>query len=171
MHKNSLDIMARLLAEYSPASEGLLAYDVGSQDINGTYRELVTSFGWIYVGLDICEGENVDLVVREDTSWDYMPASKLVVSGQCVEHTKRPWEWIHQVKSLMAVDGVLILIAPAMWPEHKFPIDCWRLLPDGMRALADWAGLVCLCAELSPTEDMEVGQQDCFAVMKRLRDE
>jgi SAM-dependent methyltransferase len=170
MHDNSLIIMRALLKEFGSHGEGRLAYDVGSQNINGTYRELVEARGWTYRGIDICEGANVDVVVSENSSWTPVPiadTADLVISGQCLEHTKRPWEWIQNVASLMSAGGTLLLIAPSMWPQHRYPVDCWRILPDGMVALAESAGLVCVKAELSRPVQFTTHHEDCFAVMKK----
>lgn len=38
-------------------------------------------------------------------------------------------------------NGRLCLIAPSSGPEHRYPVDCWRFYPDGLRALARYAGL------------------------------
>ncbi len=158
MHRNSLKIMSRLLDKYAPPSG--LCVDVGSQDINGTYRPLVEGRGLKYLGIDIAAGPNVDLVLpvsideKSLSAWGsalpYHGQPSLVISGQCLEHTTRPWEWIKHL-TLALMPGVpLILIAPAMWPQHRYPLDCWRILPDGMQALMEWAGL----------EVLEVGMDD-----------
>jgi hypothetical protein len=36
--------------------------------------------------------------------------------------------------------GLIFLIAPSRGPEHLYPVDCWRFLPDGYRALAKYSG-------------------------------
>lgn len=158
MHPNSLKIMSSLLDKYAPPSG--LCVDVGSQDINGTYRPLVEGRGFTYLGVDISAGKNVDLVLPETIGWsmtcewesqlsEYDP--DFVISGQCLEHTKRPWEWIQAVVTAAHRPGVpFILIAPAAWPQHRYPVDCWRILPDGMQGLMEWAGL----------EVLEVGMDD-----------
>jgi hypothetical protein len=33
--------------------------------------------------------------------------------------------------------GVLAIITHWSFPEHRYPIDCWRILPDGMKHLFD----------------------------------
>ena len=163
MHANSLKIMSRLLDKYAPPSG--LCVDVGSQDVNGTYRPLVEGRGLEYMGIDICPGKNVDVVVPEPEShgtaivcWQAATATtkgkpSIIISGQCLEHTRHPWDWMNYVVSLAwpGSAGVpFILIAPSAWPQHRYPLDCWRILPDGMRSLMEWAGL----------EVLEVGMDD-----------
>lgn len=169
MHTNSLRLMAQMLTTYAPDGVQRLAYDVGSFDVNGNYRELVQKCGWEYVGLDISAGPNVDVVIKEHDSWYPDPCEEkadLVISGQCMEHTKRPWEWILQVRQLMSDDAVLLLVVPAMWPIHRYPVDCWRILPDGMIALAEYAGLKCVETGTSPAFDSPK-HLDCWAVMQK----
>jgi len=33
------------------------------------------------------------------------------------------------------VGGIVCIIAPWQWRYHRYPIDCWRILPDGMEFL------------------------------------
>ncbi|MBU2063807.1 MAG: hypothetical protein KKF93_05375, partial [Candidatus Omnitrophica bacterium] len=43
-------------------------------------------------------------------------------------------------------DGHVITIAPISWTYHEAPVDCWRIYPEGMKALYEEAGLkVDLC--------------------------
>jgi predicted O-methyltransferase YrrM len=36
-------------------------------------------------------------------------------------------------------DGLLFLILPSSGPEHRYPVDCYRFLPDSFAALAKYA--------------------------------
>jgi hypothetical protein len=46
-----------------------------------------------------------------------------------------------QVKQHIEPGGIVCIIAPHTWPEHKHPIDTYRYYPDGMRDLFDYAGI------------------------------
>jgi hypothetical protein len=41
---------------------------------------------------------------------------------------------------------VCCIIAPSSGPEHRYPVDCWRIYPDGFVALAALAELEVLQA-------------------------
>jgi len=123
--------MKKLLDEHRPT--GLL-YDIGSFQVNRTYRDIVPCE---YKGIDICPGRNVDIVVPEDGDWSHLPQADMVISGQCLEHVKRPWQWMRQVASVLKLDRKLIIIVPWKWNIHRHPVDCWRVLPDGMRVLLE----------------------------------
>ena len=156
MHENSLVLMESLLREHALPSARKSVVDVGSQDINGTYRPLVESMGFAsYTGVDIQDAENVDIVVPEDGPWPDI-AGDVVISGQCVEHTRHPWEWIRHVSRTASPDGIVIVIAPWIWQIHRFPLDCWRILPDGMRALLEWGNLNVL--------DVGISDNDCWGI-------
>ena len=159
MHRNSLKIMGRLLDRYAPRSG--LCIDVGSQDVNGSYRGITQGRGLQYLGIDIAPAKNVDLVLPETADpgslarWRSAAEARspeLIISGQCLEHTRYPWEWMSHVVALGSAPArtTFIVIAPAAWPLHRYPVDCWRILPDGMQALMEWAGL----------EVLEVGMDD-----------
>lgn len=158
MHAESYNLMEELLNKHGPPGTEDLVYDVGSQDVNGTYRPLVEPHGATYRGLDIVAGPNVDVVVPEAGHWLLVVRRQapFVISGQCLEHVARPWFWIKQAASLVALNGKLIVIAPWRWPLHRHPIDAWRILPDGMVSLFAEAGLKLL--------ETGIREDDCFGV-------
>jgi hypothetical protein len=173
MHLSSHHKMAELLAKHdpTPAPAGRLCIDVGSLLVRHqrlTYSAMALEHCERYLGLDIVPGRNVGLVVPAAGGWrDCLPVTPagrqladITISGQCLEHVARPWEWIHHVCEITAGGGLIIIIAPCQCPQHRYPIDCWRILPDGMRALLEYAGL----------EVLEVGHDwgagDCWGAAR-----
>lgn len=132
MHPSSMRLMQVFVARYLlPFRPGLKVADVGSFDVNGNYRGLF--IGCEYVGLDIVPGLNVDRVVDEydfgDEQFD------VVISGQTMEHVYDLHRWRTAILRIVRPGGLLCVIAPHTWEQHKTPVDCWRILPDGMRWL------------------------------------
>jgi SAM-dependent methyltransferase len=133
--------------------------DVGSLDVNGTYKSIFSSIAtWTYVGMDLCPGPNVDVVLRGENDWSNVSEESfdVVISGQTLEHTRKPWQFVRQLARLAKPGGTLCVIAPYQWIYHPHPIDCWRVYPDGMRALLEDAGLsvrAVYTAENSPNPD------------------
>jgi ubiquinone/menaquinone biosynthesis C-methylase UbiE len=41
-----------------------------------------------------------------------------------------------EIKRVLKPGGRVITINPVSWPFHEAPIDCWRIFPSGIRALA-----------------------------------
>lgn len=100
---------------------------------------MIESRGWDYTGIDIEPGENVDLVV---SPYDYPFDSglfDLIISGQAIEHVRYIWKWIEEIYRLVRINGHVIILGPSEGKIH-FKVDCWRILPDGMVALLEWAG-------------------------------
>ncbi len=145
MHPSSFDKMTAFRHDYLAArtNEALRILDLGSQDINGSYRSLFSEPRWTYVGVDRAAGKNVDIVLRDPYRWrEILPASAdVIVSGQTFEHTEFFWLTMEQIARALKPDGLCCILAPSSGPEHQYPVDCWRIYPDGFRALARYAGL------------------------------
>src|SRR5262249_3908043 len=68
-------------------------------------------------------------------------AYDIVLSGQVIEHVPKIWVWIKEVARVCKRGGIVITISPVSWPYHEAPVDCWRMCPEGMKALYAEAGL------------------------------
>ena len=146
MHESSWLEMQRVIAERCRPEDNLIVADIGSMSVKAkgwqgrTYREHMQP-NWKYHGLDIAEGRNVDTVMP---SPDVIPLvnswADVIISGQCLEHTKAPWVLIREMFRVLKHGGQIFLTAPAIWPWHRYPVDCWRFYPDGMAALLKWGG-------------------------------
>jgi len=140
--------MKRIVMKYFKDSTRLLrVLDVGSYDYNGTYKKIfMEEVGdhFVYCGMDIEPGPNVDIVCRDPYKWPEVADNMfdLVISGQCLEHVPMPWIWIEEISRVCKDGGLVVIIAPWRAPYHKAPGDCWRILPDGAAALLEWASLV-----------------------------
>jgi len=130
----------------------------------GSYRQFFTNPKWHYLGADIEVGENVDIL----TDGYVFPFSDgefdIVISGQTIEHMEYPWVWFKEVTRVLKKDGLCCIIGPAVFGEHKFPIDTYRYYPDGMRALVKWSGLEILEVERIKQEYMI---EDTYMIAKK----
>ncbi|WP_197706475.1 class I SAM-dependent methyltransferase [Pseudodesulfovibrio profundus] len=119
--------------------------DVGAQVVDGqklSYRDFFEDLGWEYVGFDVVEGKNVDVVSADPTDIPLSDDSfDLIISGQAFEHIKFFWLTFEEMARVLKPEGLCFLIAPSRGPEHKYPLDCWRFYPDGYQALGEWAKL------------------------------
>ena len=125
------------------ATESLKILDLGSQDVNGCYRPIFSEPRWRYRGLDMAAGKNVDVVLRTPYAWREIASNSAdaVISGQAFEHIQYFWLTILEIERVLKPGGLCCILAPSTGPEHRYPQDCWRFYPDGMRALADFARL------------------------------
>lgn len=151
MHRSSYLRMEYLLNYYRPIWKKENAVpakvlDIGSYDQNGTYKELFRDREVSYTGLDMTKGPNVDIVPKDVYQWNEIESQTydLVISGQAFEHIEYPWLTIREIERILKPSGMCIIIAPNAGVEHKAPVDCYRFFPDGLEALAKWAGLVIL---------------------------
>jgi SAM-dependent methyltransferase len=145
MHPSSFEKMAEFRRKYLTGREGepLTIIDLGSQDINGSYRPLFEQTSWRYLGIDMTAGPNVDIVLSDPYDWReiHEQSADVVVSGQTFEHTEFFWLTMEQIARALKPGGLCCIIAPSSGPEHRFPVDCWRVYPDGLRAIARYAKL------------------------------
>jgi len=84
----------------------------------------------------------------------------IVVSGQVIEHVRKPWVWVRELARVCKPGGLVLTVNPVSWPYHEAPIDCWRIYPEGMRALCEDAGLN---VELSLFESLEPRPRTWYA--------
>lgn len=112
--------------------------DVGSFNVNGTFRPLVEGQSWQYTGLDVTAGPNVDVVADDPFSFPF-PNNHfdVVISGSTMEHVTAFWRWIPELVRVLKPGGFLAIHTHWQFPEHRYPVDCWRVMPDGMRFLFD----------------------------------
>jgi SAM-dependent methyltransferase len=122
--------------------------DVGSYDVNGSYQPLFPKAKFQYTGLDMEAGPNVDIVLTHPYDWSAIETGSfdVVVSGQALEHVEFFWITVSEMTRVLKKDGLMCLIVPKGFVEHRFPVDCYRFFNDGMIALARYANLEVLHA-------------------------
>jgi SAM-dependent methyltransferase len=142
MHVSSLEHVDRLVRKYLTGAPNQHVVDLGSYDVNGSYKPFFSQPGWTYTGVDLAAGPNVDVVL---TSPYRLPlpshSADVMVSGQAFEHIEYFWlTWLEMARVLKP-GGLIFLLAPSRGYEHRYPQDCWRFYPDSYRALAKYAGM------------------------------
>lgn len=153
MHQSSINLMNMFITHYLPESERKRSVlDIGSMDVDswtpGSYRPLFDSEKFAYSGLDIEPGKNVDIVVKDIYRWVEVKTDSydIVISGQAFEHIPFFWLTLSEMARVLKKDGLMCIIAPRTWQEHRYPVDCYRFLRDGMASLAEYIGFELLHA-------------------------
>jgi SAM-dependent methyltransferase len=82
----------------------------------------------------------------EDNTYD------IVISANVIEHVKKIWKWVPELTRVTKPGGFIIIVNPVSWNYHEDPVDCWRIYPEGMKALFEESGLE---VELSKFENLE----------------
>lgn len=144
MHTESLVLMAQQLDRLPKLSMiGKKVLDVGSVNINGSYRELVESLGATYTGLDVQSGDNVDIIADDPYRYPLPRESfDAVLCGNALHNMEAFWLVIPEMVRVLKPGGLIAVVA-VTWNKSKagkWPIDAWRFMEDGLRYLFDMTG-------------------------------
>lgn len=148
MHQSSIERMCAFKSRFLDplGASQLRILDIGSQDVNGSYKPVFAGTGWEYVGADMAAGPNVDVVLEKPYRWSQLADESfdVVISGQAFEHIEYFWVTMIEIARILKPGGLCCIVAPSGGFEHRYPVDCWRFYRDGFTALAKWARLECL---------------------------
>lgn len=117
-----------------------------------TAKDVVIGRGLAHVGTDMTPGPGVDVAADFEKPDD---VARLAARGpygtvlvmNVLEHTFDPIRILDAAVGLVASGGAAVVLTPAVWPLHNFPMDAWRPLPNfyeqyaarrGLRLVPDW---------------------------------
>src|SRR5512139_25316 len=114
MHKSSMLRMKWFIESHvsKMAEHSIRVLDVGSYDVNGSYRELFEGRNCDYIGLDMEPGPNVDIVLPNPYDWSSIESDSfdVVVSGQAFEHIEFFWKTMEEMTRVLKAGGLLCII-------------------------------------------------------------
>lgn len=132
-----IEFCKKHINEHEIASKKIL--EVGSFDVNGSIRSYVEEFKpSSYIGTDITEGPNVDLVVDANNlisefgtdSFDF------IICTEVMEHVKDWRNIINNIKGVLRQKGCLLLTTRSRrFPYHAYPYDYWRYEISDMKKI------------------------------------
>ena len=166
MHESSLRRMEWFVRTHLYEEKNYEILDVGSYDVNGSYKQFFKDTKFRYTGLDMEQGPNVDIVPTSTYNWDEISNDQYdaVISGQALEHIEYFWVTVKEMVRVTKEGGLICIIAPNGFGEHRYPVDCWRFFTDGMIALAKYNNLEILHAHTNSApsiSDAEWYSEDC----------
>lgn len=180
MHSSSCLRMEWFVKNYLNDDKAMHVLDVGSYAVSGfgSYRHLFNESKYVYKGLDIEAGPNVDIVATTPYSWPMISDKcfDAVISGQTFEHNEFFWFTVMEMVRVLKDDGLLCIIVPRNAPIHRYPVDAYRYDTDGMIALARFGGLTplhastCLAPPGSSIEWYDNFNGDSMLVARKPRD-
>ncbi len=147
MHQNSVLLFKKYLkSEFFP---GCKVLEIAPIVYPSLYSEEVNDKSIEWFGLDIRTGFIGDqtgnpLFVLSEHEFNYPFEDNyfdFVFSDQVIAHVRYPWVWLQELKRITKLGGKILTIGASSWPPCPSPIDCWRIYPDGMRNLNEFAGL------------------------------
>lgn len=113
--------------------------EVGSLNVNGSVRNMLIKKGWKYTGVDIVRGNNVDVLLKDPYKFPFPDNYfDVTISASCFEHNEMFWLSFQEMVRVTKSGGFMFLSAPYKDGIHRVPVDCWRFLPDGFKALTKW---------------------------------
>ena len=139
MQYQDMNLMRAFRNKYLDEEQKMRILEIGSKDEMPEKRELVFRRyfdrpNWEYTGLDITEGRNVDIVSSDLYDYPFKDNEfDLVISANVLEHVEDIYRFVREMSRL--TKEWFYLIVPNSVPYHAYPIDCWRIYPDGMKFL------------------------------------
>jgi len=90
-----------------------------------------------YVGLDIIEGDNVDVVgdIHQLSRYFGEDSFDFIYSIATFEHLAMPWKAVLEINKVMSTGGWLYIATHPTWPPHDRPWDFWRYSEEGFQVL------------------------------------
>lgn len=67
----------------------------------------------------------------DDNTFNY------VISDQVLEHVRKPWVAVEEVRRVLKPAGMAILTSCMTHPVHGIPHDYWRFTPEGLKVLCE----------------------------------
>ena len=163
MHPEALVEAIKFREKYLDPAARLRIVELGARDVNGTLRELFDRPPlWTYLGADLDPGPNVDVVLADPYVWPELIEAKrfdVVLASSVLEHVGRPWQWMRSIASILKYGGYCYILTHNTWEFHEHPRDCWRVWPDGMRELFDYAGFVTLASYVTGPDTIAIAKQ------------
>lgn len=143
MHLNS-ELMFKKYA-LPHFKDGIKVLEIGPAGIPTVYQKIVNNNSITWHTIDFSSTIYINALSNQLTFTIENPyifpvkeiEYDIVLSGQVIEHVSKPWIWLRELKRITKNDGFIITINPVSWPYHEAPIDCWRIFPEGVAALAD----------------------------------
>ncbi len=157
MHESSLKRMQWFKDTYLDKDKRQKILDVGSYNVNGCYKEIFNDEHIEYNGLDMVDGPNVDIVPEKPYKWNEIvdDSYECVISGQALEHIEFFWVTVSEIIRVTKKGGLICIIAPNGFKEHRYPVDCWRFFTDGMVALTKYYQLEIIHAHTNAAPSVE----------------
>ena len=150
-HQAQLDFVASLRFKFPEYFVGKKVLEVGSLNINGSIRPFFEQC--TYVGVDLGEGADVDVVARgEDLTYDDGDFD-VVASCECFEHNP---EWVATLENMIRMASGLVFFSCATTERKE----------HGTRRTSPWDAPFCGDYYRNLTEE-DVRQEIDLSVFKR----
>ncbi len=153
MHPNSRLLFRKYALPYFGPGTSVL--EIGPNGFPSTYQQQLGPVAR-WDTLDIFPDERLTFSQSPPYEFPIRSGSyDVVLAGNVLEHVPRVWVWVKELARVCKSGGVVITVNPLSWPYHEAPIDCWRVYPEGMKALYADSGLDVLHSSYESLEATE----------------
>lgn len=111
--------------------------EMGAGLVDANVGDLLRRNSIQYYGADRVSGPAVDFVFDLDEPMESIRSALSsvgefgsVLLANVLEHTFDPIRVLDKACGILRPGGTCIIVTPAVWPLHDFPVDCWRLMPS-----------------------------------------
>jgi hypothetical protein len=111
--------------------------EIGSRNRSGNVRKNLLPQHMSYVGMDIAEGGNVDVVGDAHQLSEIFPAGQFdaILSMSVFEHLIMPWKVALEMNRVMKPGALALITTHQTYPMHEQPWDFWRFSDRSWRGL------------------------------------
>ena len=139
MHISAINSFLDFKKNYlSDKNSEIKIVEIGSQSVNESIKKYLDK-NHKYIGVDMVEGNNVDIVLEDPYKLPFEKESiDVVISISTFEHTEFFWLSYLEILRILKPTGLFFLNAPSNSNYHRHSSDNWRFYPDSSKALENW---------------------------------
>ena len=118
-------------------AETLKVVEIGSRARSGNNSRSRIDERHSYVGTDLMDGENVDLVADAHRLSEHIDHGTVdaVFGLSVIEHVAMPWKMAIELNRILKVGGRAMFMTHHTWPLHDYPFDFWRFSEQSWNAI------------------------------------
>jgi SAM-dependent methyltransferase len=151
MHENALLLFEKYAKSFF--QDGQRVLEIGPDVIPTSHQQLFKDISLQWDTADLFDRPDVTYKFDDEYSCPIPDNSyDITLSSSVIEHVRKPWRWISELARITRPGGLVITVNPVSWDFHEAPVDCWRIYPDGMRALYEESSLFVVLSEFGSLE-------------------
>ncbi|MEI7702855.1 MAG: methyltransferase domain-containing protein [Planctomycetia bacterium] len=133
---------------------GMRVLEIGPDSFPSTLRSAIQFPDIVWDTMDMYQSPKLTHVNISEYTFPISDETyDVVVTANVAEHVAELWTWMAEVARVCRRGGLVVTVNPVSYPYHEAPIDCYRIYPEGMKAVYRSAGLT---VEHSCFESLEI---------------
>lgn len=122
------------MMEYLGELDNSKLLEIGSRKIVAPIDKDKLPTGTNYIGFDIIDGPNVDIVGDAHALSSFISPESIdaIISKAVFEHIAMPWRVALEINKVLKVGGLAYIATHHVYPTHEMPWDFWRYGYDAL---------------------------------------